>query len=348
MMSNFEKKDYIEKTRKNYPFDKIVSEIDRFKNLRICIIGDTIIDRYIFVEPHGRATKDSTLSTRYKSKEEYAGGILAIANHIAGFCNNVGLVSILGDKDRQEDFVRNGLSTLIKPHFFTKPRSPTIVKERIISIIRNEKLLKLDYMEDFPITNPLEDEIINYFKDNLKKYDLIVVGDFGHGFLTDKIVDAALIKYSSHLAANIQTNSANMGFNPITRYKAIDFLTSNEGEIRLALNDKFSDFDSLITKLKKSTNFKNFLLTLGKEGILYSKRGELYNSPALVNSIKDVVGAGDAVFAISALCDYSKMDPELIGFIGNCAGGIAANIIGNKESVTRESLLNFINEIYNG
>lgn len=337
--------DYFQKINRTYSLDKIISEIDKFKDLKICVIGDTIIDRYIFVEPHGRATKDSTLSTKYKNTEEYAGGILAIANHLAGFVNNIDLVTLLGEVERKEEFIKKGINKNIKSQFFTKPDSPTIVKQRIISSIRNEKLLKTDYMNDTPIPLSLENEIINYFKENLKNYDLVIVGDFGHGFLTDNLVEI-IERYSPQLAANVQTNSANMGFNPITRYKTVDFLTSNEGEIKLALRDKFSNFDTLISRLKKETNFRNFLLTLGSNGILYSKKGELYNSPALVNGIKDVVGAGDAVFAISTLCNYTNMDPELLGFIANSVGGIAVNIIGNKEFVTRESLLNFITEIY--
>ncbi len=337
--------EYIKLIKEEYPLEKIVTNLEEFKNLKVGVIGDTIIDRYTFVDPHGRATKDATLATRYKNREEYGGGILAIANHISNFVESVDLITLLGDHDRKEDFVNNLLNKNIRSKLFTKPESPTVIKERIISTIRNEKLIKIDYMNDVAIPKNLENEISEYLKTRLEHYDLVIVGDFGHGFITEQLVEV-IQNYSNYIAANIQTNSANMGFNLVTRYNAIQFLTSNESEIKLALHDRFSDSNTLISKLKKTTNFKNFLLTRGSEGVIYVSKGENYSAPALINSVKDVVGAGDAVFAFSSLCNYKKIEPKILTFLANAVGGIASNIIGNKENITKESLINFITDVY--
>ena len=66
----------------------------------------------------------------------------------------------------------------------------------------------------------------------------------------------------------------------------------------------------------------------------------------IARAIKDTIGAGDALFAITSLLAYTKTNNELLPFLGNCAGGIATNTMGNKESVTKEKLLNFVKRVY--
>jgi bifunctional ADP-heptose synthase (sugar kinase/adenylyltransferase) len=78
--------------------------------------------------------------------------------------------------------------------------------------------------------------------------------------------------------------------------------------------------------------------------MLFNK-GEISKAPILIDTVKDTVGAGDALFAITSLFVYGKANNDLLPFVANCAGGIAANIIGNKESVTRDKLESFIKEV---
>ncbi len=72
--------------------------LEKMKNLNILVIGDAIIDEYYFTDPKGRTIKDPILSVDYVRHDRYAGGILAIANHISNFAKNVRLVTVLGDK----------------------------------------------------------------------------------------------------------------------------------------------------------------------------------------------------------------------------------------------------------
>lgn len=88
------------------------------------------------------------------------------------------------------------------------------------------------------------------------------------------------------------------------------------------------------------------LLTAGKKGCTLAMNGMLMKCPAFITTTKDVVGAGDAVFALTSLIAQTGSDSELIPFFGNCAGAIAANIMGNKESITKEKVEDFIRDLY--
>ena len=112
------------------------------------------------------------------------------------------------------------------------------------------------------------------------------------------------------------------------------------------MSDRFGSLPELIKKLKETTKFRNILLTQGELGCLYIKDDNTYSGPSLTNSVKDVVGAGDAVFAITCLLNHKNVDEDLLVFIANCVGGIAVNTIGNKESVTREKLIEFARDVY--
>ena len=99
------------------------SLIEKLKEKRVLLIGDTIIDHYIFVQPKGRAVKDPILSVNYSHEEKYAGGVLAVANHISSFVNEVKVLTLLGDKLRHQDFISNAVFQNIKLKTFTKIKS---------------------------------------------------------------------------------------------------------------------------------------------------------------------------------------------------------------------------------
>ncbi len=338
-------KEYILKIKEKFTLPKIKEILEQFQNKKVLVIGDTIIDEYCFVDPRGGAIKDPMTTVDYIDEEIYAGGILAIANHLNNFVKNLTLVTLVGDRQNYKDFILKSLPANINKKIFTKEKSPTTKKRRYISKIRNEKLFMLEDLNDTPISNELEKEIITFLEKELNLYDLVIVGDFGHGFINESIIKL-LEQKSKVLAVNVQTNSANLGFNYVTKYNSPSFLTMDGSELKFAVQDRTSDFQILIQKLHQQTGFKNFLVTNGCEGVAYFNNGQTYYGPALTSNVKDVVGAGDAVFSITSLLTCHECDADLIPFIANCVGGVAVTIMGNKESVTKQKLFTFIEKLY--
>lgn len=336
---------YIHEIKSKLSLGQIARYFDQIGSLSVLVIGDIIIDKYVFVSPKGRAVKDPILSVEYKNDETYAGGILAVTNHLSDFVKKIRLVTLIGDRDHNVDFIKKSLKGNVELKTFVKENSPTIIKERFIDYHRNTKLFKIEYMNDAPISKKLTDEIVHYLDEELLKHDLVIVGDFGHGFINEAI-RRKLEEKSKFLALNVQSNSANMGYNYFNLYKRMDFISMDEQELRMPFLMRFEDIKTIINKVIL-TNFSNpFLVTRGSRGCVLINRDRFVESPSLTDSVKDTIGAGDAVFAISSLLVYAKFPDELIPFIANCAGGIKVSYLGNKESISKERLINFIDTLY--
>jgi len=346
-MEEVDRNQYIKKTKGIISLEELSRNLGSFKNLKVLVIGDSIIDNYVFVWPKGRAVKDPILSTEFILEEKYAGGVLAAANHLCSYVNKINLVTLIGDQNSQLEFIKNSLPENVELKAFVKENSPTTIKKRYIDYHRKNKLFKVEYINDKPISEILSNEIVNYLSTELPKYDLVITTDFGHGFIDNRIRDV-LEEKSNFLSIDVQSNSANMGYNYINYYKKPDFIVMNEEELRLPLMMRFEEIDEVIDKFHEKFKYKKFLVTRSKNGCIFFNQGKKYNAPALTDNIVDTVGAGDAVFAITSLFTYLNSKNEIIPFVANSAGGLEANIMGNKEFITKKKLLNFIKEIYNG
>ena len=236
---------YVDKIKAKFPFENISEHIKRLSGLKVLVIGDAIIDHYVFVAPKGRAIKDPILSVEYKHREVYAGGILAVANHVSDYLKEVKLITLIGDENPMLDFIKESLKKNIQLEAFVKKNSPTTIKKRMIDFYRNNKLFKIEYINDKPISSSLSEEIVAYLDKELPKYDLVIVADFGHGFI-NKDIRRKLEEKSKFLALNIQSNSANMGYNYITTSKVPYFLSLTDDALTLLQHLCFAQLVPLV------------------------------------------------------------------------------------------------------
>ncbi|PCI94743.1 MAG: cytidyltransferase [Flavobacteriales bacterium] len=327
------------KTRHN--IDDVLKVLDKMKDLNVLVIGDTIIDEYHTCTPLGKSSKSPTISTKFETENSYAGGILAIANHIQEYTNNVHLITLLGEENTQLELIKSKLNQSITPAFFTRKDGPTATKRRYLDNYLNLKLFEVTFMNDRHIDKSLENEIINHFNSVYANYDLIVLADFGHGFITPNIIQA-LEKSNKYLSINAQTNSNNFGYNYITKFHNADYISIDEKELRLPFGDAYCSLETLIKKLADITNCYNIQITLGAKGSIIYKDNKFITIPAFADSIKDSVGAGDAVLSLTSLCSYLNIPSDITGFIGNCTGSLAVKILGNEKPVYKKDLAKFI------
>ncbi len=335
---------FFREIKNQYSVNALKEKLNDFKDLKILLIGDTIIDRYDYVIPKGRAIKDPILSCDFLSSEIYAGGILAIANHLSDFVDEIKLLTLIGDIDDNLDFIKDNIKPNVELEYFRKKNAYTTLKRRFINKQRNEKLFKVEKMSDFPISHELTDTIIKRILNIINKYDIVMVGDFGHGFINDKII-SILEEKSKFLAVNVQTNSANLGFNYVTKYSTADFVSLDYRELQYAVQDQYGKQDVLLEKLRKQVDFRNILVTMGKKGVLYSNNSGNYFSPAFKTTVKDTIGAGDTVFSIASLLAYKKYEGNLLNFYSSCSGALAVQFMGNQMSLNKADLNKFIETI---
>ena len=336
---------YLNDFRRKYLLDDILNQIEKVRNLKVMVIGEAIIDEYIYCESIGKSGKEPMLVMKYISKEQYAGGALAIANHLADFCDNVSLMCYLGSKNTEEDFVRSSLKANVDISVVYKSESPTIVKRRFVDKYSLSKLLGVYELNDEPLSPDEENLLCNILEERLLECDVVIVADYDHGLLTPKVIDL-LTNNSKFLAVNTQNNAANMGFHTISKYAHADYVCIHEGEIRLDRRSRKGDLKGLICDLANQMKCPAIMITRGSHGSLYYHRGEDFSScPAFAVKIVDRVGAGDAVLALTSVMSAEKIPADVINFVGNLVGADAVSIVGNKRAIDRVKLMKSITSL---
>jgi cytidyltransferase-like protein len=333
---------YLRTFRKQYSTDKVIEALRAVHDKRVLVVGDTIIDEYHFCEVLGKSSKAHAINARFQRAEAHAGGVLAVANQVASFCEEVHVVTCLGGEDSWHHFVTTNLKPNISTKLFVRPDAPTIVKRRFTDSHLLSKLFELTFLNDQPLPEKTETHFGAYLERVSEDYDVVVVADFGHGLLGPRAIDI-LQKQSPYLAINVQTNSANMGYNPVTKYCRADYVCVHENELRLANHDRFGPFRSLVEKTANTLKASTIAVTQADQGSTTYQRGIGFaHTPVFSTRVIDTLGAGDAYLAVTAPCAASGYPPELIGFVGNCVGALKIASLGNKECVEPVPLFKFI------
>lgn len=326
--------------RKRYTADEVLGFLGRITNLKALVVGEAIIDEYVFCDGLGKSTKDPVLAFRYRSTEAYAGGSLAVANHLAGFCEDVGLVTALGEVDRQEEFVRRTLRPAVRPHFVTWRGVPTIHKRRFVDTHTNARMFELYLMQDDPLPSEEEHDVLAALRQCVSDYDVVVVADYGHGLLTPSMIQH-LCGHAHFLAVNTQANAGNRGFNTISKYPRADYVCLTGHEIALETRMRHADWHELTIEVSKRINCPRFTVTQGPSGTLHYEpagTGGFAEVPALASKVEDRVGAGDAVLAVTSLLVAQQAPWDVVGFIGNIAGAQMVADLGNRVTIDKASI----------
>lgn len=334
--------EFLKVFRKKYGGERIIDMLKELRKLKVLIVGDAIIDQYHYCRPLGKAWKETVITTHYLDQESFAGGALAAANHVAGFCDDVHLVTCLGRENPREEFIRDHLKPNIKPKFFYRDDAPTVVKRRYVDPAFLSKMFEVCFFNDAQLPPSLSRKLCDHLGKYISDFDLVIAADFGNGLIGGKMIEV-LCEQAKFLGVNTQTNSANTGFNLITRYPRADYICIDEPEIRLAMSNKFGDLEDLITTIAEKMNCRRITITRGHNGSLsYSPEEGFSQTPVFSREVVDRIGAGDAYLAITSPCVAAGWPMDAVGFIGNAVGALAVRIVCNREAVEPVSLYKFI------
>ena len=337
---------YLQTARERHSFDAFVQIIDSIKDKSVLLVGDTIIDEYHYVTPLGKSPKENIIPTLYRDDEGFAGGVIAAANHVAGFCRDVHVIACLGDDADAEQLVRASLKPNVTLSAVNRPASPTTRKRRFVDADYLRKMFEVYFMDDAPITGAVEDGVIGEIVKRAADYDVVIATDFGHGMLTGR-VRQNLMARSRFLAVNTQSNSANHGYNLITKYGRADYVCIDAPEARLAAGDPHLEIEVIAGEVIPSrVDCSRLIVTHGLHGCLtFDRKTGVRQIPAFTGRAVDTMGAGDAFLAVTAPMVAAGHDMEMIGFVGNAVGAIKVGIVGHRQSVERIPLLKYINTL---
>ena len=288
----------------------LIPLLDSVQELSVLLIGETITDEYVYVYPMAKSPKENVIATREDRRETYDGGIQVPLKILQQLCKNVDIIT--------QDW--------------------EIRKTRFVDHSYMRKLFEVYKMGT---GRPMHQDTLY----GLSDYDLVVVFDFGHGFITPECVDI-LCKNSRFLAVNTQSNSGNMGYNFIHKYPRADFVCIDEPEARLAAVDRDSSMKSVVETLcgingngtRRVIDCDRFIVTHGKHGCMVYDDGEFSTVPAITERVIDTVGAGDTFLSYVAPLVASGTSLSEAAFIGNVAGALKTGIIGHSDFVKKEDV----------
>lgn len=341
---------YVENFKQTYSLKTIREFAERAAALKILVVGDIIIDKYTYCKVQGLMSKDTGYSARISGSEEYLGGSIAVARHLASFSNHVTLLAMMGDELDIQERLNSELLPQMELQLIYDDKFPTIIKHRYLTRSeKREEYRKVLAVNNIPEKRRYGEASRKQFLDKLEEiitdYDVVFLCDFGHG-LIDETTMELIQRKAKFLVLNCQTNSTNKGMNIITKYHRADAFALDQQELRLAF-PMYADDEELAFKKMEEHLHSDGWLTRGSLGAYGIKDGEIHECPAFTLTVKDTVGAGDAFFAIAGL--YAAVDaPVEVGtFVGNIAGALGANIVGNKDAVEKVNVLKYANTLLN-
>ena len=340
-----ETRNFLECFGEKWPVKEIHRIVGSLADLKVLVIGDAIIDQYHYVSPLGQTGKGNALAVRYDSEEQFAGGSVAVANHIARFVASATLVTGLGDFDSHEDFIREKLQANVTPIFSRFKNAPTVTKRRFVD---NDlaKLFEVYFFQETPALEHEGRDVCQWLEQHAAEYDVVVVADFGNGFITDGMI-RVLCDKSRFLAVNTQINSGNRGFHVINRYPRADFVSLNEPELRLAAHNRHATLEEVSETVAAKAKAGHLAVTRGTKGVMmFDVQSRVFHKvPALSSRVIDRVGAGDAFLSLAALCLGKGVAADAAAFIGGVAAAMDVQIVCNREPIDPTGLRKYVSTL---
>jgi bifunctional ADP-heptose synthase (sugar kinase/adenylyltransferase) len=328
---------YLERFAAAHKAPEVVGWLERARGLKVLVVGEAIIDEYHYCETLGKSGKEPILATRYLDSERFAGGILAVANNVAAFCDQVTVLTVLGSQDGapdpNEDFIVKSMNPKVERSFIHQADAPTILKRRFVERYPLQKLFEVYLLKHMAEDGAEARELCRRLEALTGNFDLVIVTDFGHGMLVPEAVDI-LCRKARFLAVNTQANADNQGFNTISKYPRADFVSLSERELRLEARRKNGEINPVIETVAGRIGCDTMLITRGNLGnLVFTRAGGIVASPSLSNLILDRVGAGDTVLSAASLCVALGAPGEVVGFLSNVVGASAVATVGHRQSL---------------
>ena len=323
---------------------KLVNLINSFVHLKVCVVGDLIVDEYITCEPLGMSQEDPTIVVMPVDSTRFVGGAGIVAAHAKGLGATVQFLSVTGI-DASREYALEGLATAgVAAQLFVDDGRPTTLKQRYRS--KGKSLLRVSHLHQSAISATLQTQLMTAMEQALDGADLLVFSDFNYGCLPQPLVDqlVAMAKTRGVLIAADSQSSSQVG--DISRFKGMDLITPTEREARISTRNREDGLVFLAEQLRQQADARNVLLKLGEEGLLIhaggGKEGEwLTDRIDALNSVaKDVAGAGDSLLVVSAMTLACGGTIWEAACLGSLAAAVQVGRVGNmplrKEELLRE------------
>ena len=327
-----------------------IREIFRsFNNLNVLIIGDVMVDSYMWGKV-GRISPEAPVPiVSVTKKERRLGGAANVALNIQALGANPILCSVIGVDYEGMSFLDLLRQQKLSQKGILKSRDRvTTVKNRIIG--NNYPVVRVDEETEEDITSEETQNLLTLISYiiNHDKIDVIIFEDYNKGLITPKLIQKVVeLAKSKGIPTCVDPKKKN--FNA---YKGVTLFKPNLKELREGLKldidgDNIDELQRAVSSYRVKQKLDTALVTLADKGVITNSRSVKEHIEAHARNIVDVSGAGDTVISVAALCRALECNPVFTAALSNLAGGIVCQEVGvvpiNKEELLHEALgLDFV------
>lgn len=309
-------------------FSSLESIFTSFQNLKVLIIGDVMIDSYMWGRVERISPEAPVPILNIQKKEQRLGGAANVALNIKALGATPLLCSVIGN-DLDGDIFLHLMkeSQLTSECIFKAENRITTIKHRFMSGAHH--LLRVDQEIDNEIDEETSNKLIQSIKNQVTDCDVVIFEDYDKGVITPKLIDE-VITYANTLGKPTVVDPKKRNF---LSYKNATLFKPNRKELKEGLKldgslSKIADVESAVTRLQKEIQADSVLITLSENGIYLSNKNNGYHLPAHTREIADVSGAGDTVISVAALCQALNLPDKLVAALSNLAGGLVCEHAG--------------------
>ncbi len=319
----------IQKIGNDYDRRVLREYVDRFSKARVLVIGDIIMDEYVWGNVSRISPEAPVPVVEVKRETRMLGGAANVIRNLATLGAKPILCGVIG-KDRTG---RKILDEIARMHLsadgiVTEGDRPTSIKTRVVA--HDQQVVRFDRESRAEIRPRSIKRLLGFIEKNLDSIDAIVVSDYGKG-----VISAPLMKGLREL---VQDDSVVIAVDPKTGnfeyYHGVDVITPNHHEAGIFCRFEVLDQETLVRAgrhMLRELDCRSVLITQGKEGMtLFENGGDIIHIPTVAKKVYDVTGAGDTVIGTFSLGLASGLDLRSAAIISNFAAGIVVGEVGTS------------------
>ena len=328
--------------------NKINQIFEAFSKKHILIIGDVMIDAYIFGKV-SRISPEAPVPIVVIEKKEYRlGGAANVALNIKSLGAEPIICSVIGNDDSGAEYLR----LMKKAHLSTEgiiiqKHRPTTIKTRVIS--SGQQLMRVDEETETAIDTDIQLKLFSTITEIIETstVDAIVFEDYDKGVLSQKLItDVIALANKNNIPTTVDPKRYHF-----TDYKGVTLFKPNFKELSEGLNialepNNVEALSRIVKPFMKESAIENMVVTLSEYGIFVQTGEKQQVIPTIERSIADVSGAGDTVISVLALGLAAHIDLFLVAAIANLAGGLVCESVGvvpvDKATLQTETLVNLL------
>jgi rfaE bifunctional protein kinase chain/domain len=313
----------------------LTQAVERFPGKRILVLGDLILDRFIWGSVSRICPEAPVPVVEIKTESTRLGGAANVAANIRSLGGIPHAIGIIGD-DPEGRQLRDGFRSIGSPvnGLIVDKRRPTSIKTRIIA--HHQQVCRTDREDRSPLPHSVQVKVVDKFKKTIKNVDAVIVSDYAKGFISPSLLRQTLPRAGA-AGKKVCVDPKMVDF---SLYSPATVVTPNVSEIEQATGIPISGKHNLaraVNKILGLPGIEHLLVTRGEEGMALFRTGFRPSYiPTVAREVFDVTGAGDTVISSLALGLVSGLSVLEASVLSNIAAGIVVGKLGTASVTTVE------------